>query len=107
MVLAMIADAIWGPLSNLMLAINRHAAFAYFFLGAAIASLGLGAVLTLRWGALGMALAVLALQLAMVWKVWRVARQIGMIDRAILGSGLASLREELHLRGTTTKGPDA
>jgi O-antigen/teichoic acid export membrane protein len=104
MVLVMIADAFWGPLSNLMLAINRHAAFAYFYLGAAIASLALGAVLTLRWGALGMALAVLALQLAMVWKVWRVARQIGMIDRAILGSGLASLREELHLRGTTTEG---
>lgn len=106
MVLAMVADAIWGPLSNLMLAINRHAAFTYFFLGAAIASLALGAVLTLRWGALGMALAVLALQLAMVWKVWRAARQIGMIDRAILGSGLASLREELQLRGTT-KGPEA
>lgn len=107
MVLAMIADAAWGPLSNLMLAINRHAAFTYFFLGAAIVSLGIGAMLTLQWGAVGMALSILLLQLAMIWKVWRKARQMGMVDRAIIASGLATLRGELHGRGSATKEPGA
>lgn len=107
MVLAMIADAAWGPLSNLMLAINRHAVFTYFYLGAAVASLALGAALAVRWGALGVALAVLALQLAMVWKVWRAARQIGMVDLAIIAGGLATLRGELQGRGSATKEPGA
>jgi O-antigen/teichoic acid export membrane protein len=107
LVLAMIADAAWGPLANLMLAINRHGSFAYFYLWMALASLGIGAMLTLQWGALGMALSVLLLQLAMNWKVWRAARQMGMIDRATLASSLTALREELDWRETKQEGPEA
>lgn len=104
MVLAMVIDAGWVPLSNLMLAVNRHAVFAYFYLGAAILSLGLGALLAWYWGALGMALALLGLELAMVWKVWRSARQMGMVDAELVDRGFAALREHLRSGETAEKG---
>ena len=52
MVAAMLANAMWGPLSNLLLAINRHASFTYFYLGAALVSVAAGAWLVGRMGAL-------------------------------------------------------
>lgn len=106
LVAAMIANAAWAPLSNLILAVNRHGSFTWFYLGMAVASLGLGALLAVGLGALGMALAVLALELVMIWKVWRAALQMGMVDRAVLAGGFSALREELRNRDLQTKGAD-
>ena len=103
MVLTMLANAAWGPLSNLMLAINRHAAFTYYYLGAALVCLALGAALTVQWPALGMALAMLVMELLMVWRVWHLARTMGMLDLRGVRLGLTEMLRELRPARTSAK----
>ncbi|MFM5918471.1 MAG: lipopolysaccharide biosynthesis protein [Novosphingobium sp.] len=98
MVMTMLADAVWGPLSNLILAINRHASFTYFFLAASLASVAIGAMLVKPYGALGMAWALLALELVMIVQVWLAARRLGMVSREKLRGGASGLIAELRLR---------
>lgn len=103
LVFAMLADSVWVPLSNLVMAINRHAGFTWFYLFAAALSIGAGAVLVREAGALGMAWAALALELAMIVRVWRLARQLGMIDPTELRAAVGALRGELRERGASAK----
>ena len=44
------ADAVWGPLSNLLLAVNRHTGFSYYFLHALVVSVAAGALLVGQMG---------------------------------------------------------
>ncbi len=80
MAAAMLGNAGWVPLSNLLLAINRHASFTYAMLVVSILAVGLGAALVGSSGALGMAVAMVALELVMVGWVWWQARRNGLID---------------------------
>lgn len=84
MVAAMLVNAAWVPLSNLLLAINRHGRFCYIFLIAAIGCVALGALLTKAWNAEGMAVAMLVLEVIMALRVWQLAREYGMVDSAAL-----------------------
>jgi O-antigen/teichoic acid export membrane protein len=103
MVAAMLADAAWIPLSNLVLSINRHGLYTYHFLGAAALSVALGAWLVESLGAEGMAWAMLALELAMVLRTWQVARNLGMLNRAELAQARRGLIAELLARRTSLK----
>jgi len=95
---AMLANAAWLPLSNLVLSINRHGLYSYHFLVAAILGVALGAVLVKPLGAEGMAWAMLALELAMVLRTWQVARMLGMLDRTELRQAGRALIAELRSR---------
>ena len=101
MVATMLADAVWGPLSNLILAINRHAAFTYFFLAASLASVAVGALLVKPYGAIGMAWALFALEVIMIVQVWATAWRLGMVSREKLRAGASGLIAELRHRRTS------
>ncbi len=83
MVTAMLLNAAWVPLSNLIMAINRHAGFSYFFLGSGALALGIGALLQQRMGTIGMACALVLQEAAMVSCVWRLGSRIGVIPRGV------------------------
>lgn len=103
LVLAMLADAAWIPLSNLVLSVNRHGLYTYHFLVAAALSVALGALLVKDMGALGMAWALLALELVMVFRTWQVARRLGMLGRADLRAASRNLIAELRAGRTSLK----
>lgn len=103
LVMAMLADAAWIPLSNLVLSVNRHGLYTYHFLVAAALSVALGALLVKDVGALGMAWALLAMELAMALRTWQVARRLGMLKRAELASASRSLIAELRAGRTPLK----
>ena len=94
LVAAMVGDAAWGPLSNLLLAVNRHARFALFYLFASFASVAFGALLTTRWQAEGMAAAMVMLALAMTVFVWHQALRHGLIGSAGWRSGITRAWQE-------------
>ena len=98
MALAMLANAAWVPLSNLVMTINRHGLFAYHFLASAVAAVALGAVLARSMGAVGMAWALLAMEAAMIALTWQVAHQLGMLDRGELAEAWHGLTAELRMR---------
>ena len=106
MVAAMLADGVWVPVSNLLLAVNRHASFTYFLLIASIVSVAAGALLVPRMGALGMAWALLGLELAMIVQVWAVARGQGVVSGGKLRNAAHSLIAELRARRTSLNDPD-
>ena len=106
LVATMLADAVWGPLSNLLLAVNRHASFTYFFLIASVVSVAVGALLVDRMGAIGMAWAMLGLEVAMIFQVWAVAWRQGVVSGEKLRSGAVSLIAELRHRRTSLDDPD-
>ncbi len=106
MVATMLANAVWGPLSNLILAINRHASFTYFYLAATLACVAVGAMLVKPYGALGMAWALFALEVIMIVQVWLAAGRLGMVSREKLRSGAAGLIAELRHRRSSLDNPD-
>jgi O-antigen/teichoic acid export membrane protein len=98
LVLAMLGNALWLPLSNLILAINRHGAFAYFYLAAACIAVGLGTALTATFGATGMAGAMVVLEAVMVVQIWALAQRLGLCSRSELRAALRELPAELRRR---------
>lgn len=93
MIAAMLAHAAWGPLSNLLLAVNRHASFTYFYLVASVVSVAAGALLVGQMGAIGMAWAMLGLEVAMIFQVWTAAMRQGVVSADNLRTGIAELRQ--------------
>lgn len=84
MVVAMLLNAAWVPLSNLIMAINRHAGFAYFFLISGVVAIGLGSVLVKRFGITGMAAALVLQEAAMVICVWRLGYRLRVIPQGVI-----------------------
>jgi O-antigen/teichoic acid export membrane protein len=72
---AIAAATTWNPLSNLLLAVNRHERFTFWFVAAATVGIGLTYVAVLRFGVTGAALANLALDLFMLACVVRMVGQ--------------------------------
>lgn len=106
MVAAMLANAVWGPLSNLLLAVNRHASFTYFYLGAALISVTIGALLVGRMGALGMAWAMLGMEMAMILQVWVAAWRQNIVSGEKLRIAAHSLFAQLRHWRTSLNDPD-
>ena len=73
MTAVMFVNGMWLPVSNLILAANRHATYSYIFLIAALISVALTYPLALRWQATGAGLALLALDCFMFIVVMRLA----------------------------------
>jgi O-antigen/teichoic acid export membrane protein len=86
MVAAMLLNAAWVPLSNLILSVNHHGGFTYFFLLSAALTIGLGTVLQHRLGTIGMVAALVLQEAAMVGWVWRLGRRIGVIPRGAIAA---------------------
>jgi O-antigen/teichoic acid export membrane protein len=86
MVAAMLLNAAWVPLGNLIMAINHHAGFSYFFLAAGVLSVGIGALLQQRVGTIGMVCALVLEEAAMVTWVWRLGYRVGVIPRGVLAA---------------------
>lgn len=89
MVAAMLLDAAWVPLSNLIMAINRHAGYAYFFLGSGVLAVGIGGLLQQHFGTIGMAGAVVLHEAVMVAWVWRLGYRVGVIPRGVFAAARA------------------
>ena len=92
MLAVMVVNGAWVPMSNLICAINEHHRFTLHYLVVSAASIGAGALLLPRWGAQGMAMALLAQEMVMAVIVWRIALRMGMITPALLRDAGASLR---------------
>ena len=73
--LPILFGGIWYPVSNLVLACNRHAGYTTWYLGLAIVCLPVEYGLTTQVGATGAALAMAALDLAMLIVVARLAKR--------------------------------
>ena len=73
MTAVMLVNGMWHPVSNLILAANRHASYSYTYLAAAIASVALTYPLSLWRQATGAGLALLALDCFMFIVVMRLA----------------------------------
>jgi len=80
----MLLNAAWVPLSNLIMSINRHAGFTYFFLMASALAVGIGALLQQRIGTLGMVGALVLEEAAMAICVWQLAWRLGVIPRGVM-----------------------
>ena len=93
MALTMLLGGIWTPISNLILAVNRHAGFSYFYLGASIVALVAAYPLALHFGPTGVAFALLALDGAMLHRVVREGVRQGVVrPRVIRAACVAGFR---------------
>lgn len=63
---AILASVLWNPLSNLLLAVNRHMSYTYVYLGCAAGAVALTIVLVPRMGITGAAVATLLLEVVML-----------------------------------------
>ncbi len=95
MVTAMLLNGLWMPLSNLIMAINRHASFTYFYLAIAGLSIGLGAFLAPRWSVSGMAAALAAMELIMLLRIVRLTMALAIFDSHQLGPAWHEVRQWL------------
>lgn len=93
LIVAMLLNGAWVPVSNLILSVNLHARYTWFFLGAALAGTA-GGYAAAHWlGALGVALGVLAIEAAMIIRVWRMSLALDLIDPRRL---FKQITEQLH-----------
>lgn len=90
--LAMFLNGAWNPLSNLILAINRHAAFTWFYFGTSCVTVALGAMGASHFGATGMAAALAIQEFSMVVWIWSLAAREGMLSRTRLLKALGELK---------------
>jgi O-antigen/teichoic acid export membrane protein len=86
MVATMLLNAAWVPIGNLIMSINRHAGFSYYFLLASVLSVGTGALLQQRIGTIGMVGALVLQDAAMASCVWRLGFRTGVIPRGVLAA---------------------
>ncbi len=86
------------PLSNLLTSINRQAGFAYFFLFASLAGLGLCLVLSRPFGLTGVAIAMVAVDFVMLVWVSRLIGSLGIIHLRDFHDAFAVLRQLLASR---------
>ncbi len=84
MTLAMVLNGIWMPLANLILAINLHQRFTYYFLAVSTAVLTISYPLSHHFGASGMAVALALIDALMLARILWLARFLGMLNPAEL-----------------------
>lgn len=98
MTFVMLANALWQPLSNLILALNRQSEYSYIYLALCIAAVPLAYVLAADIGALGGALAMLAVDVLMLGWVWRLSeRHFGSLGEILAAarSSVGEIRKKL------------
>ena len=86
LIVAMLLNGAWVPVSNLLLSVNLHARYTWFFLGAALMGTVGGYVAAHSLGAVGVAVGVLAIEAAMVFRVWKTSFALDLVDsRRLVG----------------------
>jgi O-antigen/teichoic acid export membrane protein len=99
MIAVMLLNGIWFPISNLILAANRHGLYSYVYLVAATVSVVLSYPLAMTFGATGAGTSLLLLDIFMFVYVMRLAAKIIASPSEIVGSMRALLSR-------LTKAPD-
>lgn len=89
MSVAMLLNGLWMPVSNYILAINRHAEFSYYYVLVSACCVALGYPLAVRFGPAGIAFALVLIDALMLRRVARIAREVGVLNPAALRSELA------------------
>lgn len=80
----MVLNAVWAPAANLILSINRHEGYSWYYLLMSFAGLAMAVPLTRSLGVAGAALSLLLVELAMVVRVAGLSRRLALFDhRAI------------------------
>ena len=74
--IAMAASMVWNPLSNLLVAVNRHETFTYSFLIIAALATALTYAFVVQWGIVGSAAASLLLDFVMLAITWLLVRRM-------------------------------
>ncbi len=90
--------ALWLPVSNLILSINRHESFTYYYLVVTLLALALSYLLISWLGSTGAALALLIIDAVMIRHVFRMASRIGIIDWREIPASMAALLNRLRSR---------
>jgi O-antigen/teichoic acid export membrane protein len=80
MAASMVVNGTWYPISNLILALNRHAQYSYYYLTAAAASVLLSYPLVRLFGSPGAAISLLLLDSVMFIRVWGGARRLEVFE---------------------------
>ena len=97
---AMLLNGAWVPISNLILSVNLHSRYTWFFLMVALVGTAGGYVAALWLGALGAALGVVAIEAAMIFHIWRISFALGLVNRRRLFSqiseGFLTIRSGWH-----------
>lgn len=73
---SLVLATLWNPLSNLLVAVNRHEQFTYFFALMALCTVGLTYLFVRQWGVVGAAIANLVLDALMFVVVLRLVRRL-------------------------------
>lgn len=84
MTAAMLMNGFWSPLANLILGINKHGGFTYFYLAVSAAMILLAYVLAGPLGLTGVGLAIAAIDAVMLAWVVRLARRLGVLNVDLL-----------------------
>jgi O-antigen/teichoic acid export membrane protein len=90
----MVANGIWHPMSNLLLAVNRQESYSYVYVGAVFVAVVVAYPLCLLFGEVGAALSLLLLDVFMLQHTLRLIRRIffdaplGSANHQYFGSGI-------------------
>jgi len=95
MALTVIFGGFWNPLSNLILAMNRHATFAYPFAMLALLTIPASYLLSLRLGSTGAGVSIALMDIAMCAVLVRLSRTLFVTPGEVIA--------ELNLRDYTSR----
>lgn len=76
MALTVVLGGFWNPVSNLILAMNRHASFSYPFVVLALLTMPVSYILSRQYGSTGAGLSIALMDLAMCMVIARLGRQL-------------------------------
>ncbi|MCP5379737.1 MAG: lipopolysaccharide biosynthesis protein [Novosphingobium sp.] len=86
--ISVVLAGIWTVLANALISLNRHTSYAFSYLVLSLSGVAVGGLLASKFGALGMAWAVAAIDFGMVVLICRIAGQAGVLvpgDLAMAG----------------------
>ena len=92
MVAAMLLNGMWVPVSNLIMAVNRHASYTYFYLAVALLCITICAAIAPQWGTTGVAAVLAAMELIMLVRISRLIIRQSIFDLDALGAACGEMR---------------
>lgn len=86
MALTVVLGGFWNPVSNLILAMNRHASFSYPFVVLALLTVPASYFLSLRFGATGAGLSIALMDVLMCIVIVRLGRRLFVSPREVIAA---------------------
>jgi O-antigen/teichoic acid export membrane protein len=93
----MLLNALWHPISNLMLALNRQSEYAYFYLVVSLCSVAISYPLTIECGPLGAAYSLLVAEGLMTVYIYNLVRRMHLFDYGLLRARCRTLISNLRV----------